>query len=98
MIIIERKFHLEPNCREKFLNVISEYFEKIENDPYVENYAIVTTSIQNNCIIARFIVENLESWQKRIQQEYICEFLARSEALVNSIETDTQTTIKFYTK
>ena len=98
MIIIERKFCLKPNCSEKFLNILSDYFGKIENDPYVETYALVTTNSQSNCIIARFVVENVESWEKRMQQEYVCEFLGKSKALVDSVETDTQTIIKFYSK
>ncbi len=98
MIIIERKFNLKPDCREKFLNILSDYFVNIDNDPHVKTYAIVTTNSQNNCVITRFIVENSESWEKRMQQEYVCEFLKKSESLVDSIQTDTQPIIKFYTE
>ena len=33
-----------------------------------------------------------------MQQEYVCEFLKESESLVDSIQTDTQPIIKFYTE
>ena len=98
MIIIERKFHLESNCSEKFLDLLSEYFDAIEKDPYIETFAIVTSSSDNSDIIARFVVENIESWDKRMEQDYVREFLAKTHGLVHSVDTDSQTVIKWYTK
>ena len=96
MILVQRTFHLHDGYSEEFLNRLSKIYDDLQNDETIQTFAVLRRKNAANDIIVRYILTESADWENRMQKDYVEMFIEDTSAYTQSIDTDFQEVIEFY--